>query len=120
MKTNDELVRRFLNVFERMDADELIEYFATDALYHNVPLPALHGREAIYESLKGLPKRYKGLRIETLNQVSEGRLVMNERIDYFQLENREVALPIAGIFEIRGGKIQSWREYFDLGMFKGN
>ncbi len=114
------IVTRFCAAFERMDADELIAYFTPDALYHNIPLPPLRGRAEIYESLKGLPKRFKGLRIEILIQVASGNIVMNERIDYFQFEGRELALPIAGVFELRDGKIASWREYFDLETFKGN
>lgn len=114
MTTNEEIITRFCAAFARMNADELIEYFAPDALYHNVPLPPLRGRAEIYESLKGLPVRFKGLEIEVLNQVSSGNLVMNERVDYFLFENRRIALPIAGVFEMEGGKIKAWREYFDL------
>lgn len=114
MDSNDTIVRRFCDAFGRMNADELIDYFTEDALYHNIPLPPLRGRAAIYESLKGLSVRFNGLRIETLNQVSCENLVMNERIDHFLLENRSVALPIAGVFEMEGGRIKAWREYFDL------
>jgi len=118
MSENERIITDFLCAFGRMDADELIGYFALDAIYHNIPLPALRGREQIYESLKGLPNRFKEMRIEILHQVSAGNLVMNERIDYFTFPDRRVALPIAGIFELEKGKIKAWREYFDLGMFQ--
>jgi limonene-1,2-epoxide hydrolase len=119
MLTNEEIVLRFCAAFAaRMDADELIDYFTDDALYHNIPLPPLHGRAAIYASLKGLPARFTGLEIEIRNQIGSGNLVMNERIDYFQLHDRRVALPIAGVFELEQGKIKAWREYFDLATFQ--
>jgi len=118
MSENERIITDFLCAFGRMDADELIGYFALDAIYHNIPLPALRGREQIYESLKGLSNRFKEMRIEILHQVSAGNLVMNERIDYFTFPDRRVALPIAGIFELEKGKIKAWREYFDLGMFQ--
>jgi limonene-1,2-epoxide hydrolase len=117
--TNEEIVLRFCMAFAaRMDADELIDYFSDDALYHNIPLPPLRGRAEIYASLKGLPTRFKGIEVEVLNQIASGNLVMNERVDYFQLQDRRVALPIAGVFELENGKIKSRREYFDLATFQ--
>jgi limonene-1,2-epoxide hydrolase len=118
MNAAERVVTALCEAFERMNADELIEYFTDDAVYHNIPLPPLEGREQIYSFLKGLPQRYRGLRIETLKQMSAGNLVMNERIDYFDLPDKTVALPIAGVFELENGKIKRWREYFDLGTLR--
>jgi limonene-1,2-epoxide hydrolase len=119
MTPNEQLVTALLEAFDRMDADEIIPYFADDAVYHNVPLPPSRGRDAIYASLRGLPTRFKALRTEILRQVSAGDLVMNERIDHFTFADRVVALPIAGVFELRGGKVVAWRDYFDLATFTG-
>ena len=44
---------------------------------------------------------------------------MNERIDYFTRGESTISLPIAGVFKLNDGKIQEWREYFDLATFKG-
>jgi limonene-1,2-epoxide hydrolase len=27
---------------------------------------------------------------------------------------KSIALPVAGVFEIRNGKIAAWRDYFDM------
>ena len=119
MTENEQIITEFIHAFCRFNADELIEYFAPDAVYHNIPLPILRGRDEIYESLKGLPKRFKELKVEILHQIASGNIVMNERIDYFTFpDGRQVALPIAGIFEMQNGKIKAWREYFDLGTFR--
>jgi limonene-1,2-epoxide hydrolase len=116
---NDRIVTAFCEACERMDAGELIEYFQPDAVYHNIPLPALRGRAEIQKSLEGLPTRFRRLRIETRHQVSAGDIVLNERTDIFTFpDGGEVALPITGVFEMRRGKIQAWREYFDLATFK--
>jgi len=117
---NERIITEFIYAFCQFDADELIEYFTSDATYHNIPLPILRGRDAIYASLKGLPERFKELKVEMLNQICAGNIIMNERIDYFTFpDGRQVALPIAGIFEMENGKIKYWREYFDLGTFRG-
>jgi len=114
MRRPEEVVTRLCEAFGRMDADELIQYFTDDAVYHNVPLPPLRGRREIYGFLRGLPVRYEGLEIDILRQITDGNLVMNERVDYFHREGKRIALPICGVFELEGEKIKSWREYFDL------
>ena len=30
---------------------------------------------------------------------------------------KTIALPVAGVFELRDGKIAAWRDYFDLQTF---
>lgn len=120
MSDNERIVHALCMAFERLDADELISYFDDAAVYHNVPLPVLRGRDAIYASLAGLRARFARLRVEILHQVGSGNLVMNERIDTFTFpDGREVVLPIAGVFELRNGKIVGWRDYFDLATFRG-
>jgi limonene-1,2-epoxide hydrolase len=118
---NERIVTALCMAFERLDADELVEYFADDAVYHNIPLPELRGRAAIHHSLAGLSTRFRSLRVEMRHQVCSGDLVLNERIDTFTFpDGREVALPIAGVFELRNGKVQRWRDYFDLATFRGS
>jgi limonene-1,2-epoxide hydrolase len=43
--------------------------------------------------------------------------VLNERTDRFKLDERWIELPVMGVFELRGGKISAWRDYFDLQMW---
>jgi limonene-1,2-epoxide hydrolase len=119
METNDNIVRRFLNALNTLDADELIEYFDYDATYHNIPLPLLNGRTAIYESLKGWSKRFQSLEVEIINQIYAEDIVMNERIDTISFADRKAILPVAGVFVMSEGKIKEWRDYFDLNTFKG-
>ena len=43
-----------------------------------------------------------------------GNVVLNERVDRVTMGGKEIALPFAGLFEIRDGKIAAWRDYFDF------
>jgi limonene-1,2-epoxide hydrolase len=119
METNDDIIRRFLNSVRNLNADELIEYFNDDATYHNIPLPILSGRNAIYEFLKGWPKRFRTIEVEILNQRGLGDIVMNEGIDKISFADRKAILPVAGVFVMSEGKIKEWRDYFDLNTFNG-
>jgi limonene-1,2-epoxide hydrolase len=115
---NSEIISRFCEAYQRMDADELIAYFHDDAVYHNIPMSPLVGRAAILQSLEALPAKFQAMRFETLRQVAAGDVVFNERIDYLQVGEREIVLPVAGVFELDGGRIRAWRDYFDLGPLK--
>lgn len=42
---------------------------------------------------------------------------MNERTDKLVMDGRTVELPVMGVFELSGGKIAGWRDYFDRGAF---
>jgi limonene-1,2-epoxide hydrolase len=44
--------------------------------------------------------------------------VLTERVDNFDLAGgKKLSLPVMGTFEIENGKIQAWRDYFDLATF---
>ncbi|MCH8920498.1 MAG: limonene-1,2-epoxide hydrolase, partial [Chloroflexi bacterium] len=36
------------------------------------------------------------------------------RVARFEMAGKKVGLPVAGVFEIEGGKIKAWRDYFDM------
>jgi len=42
---------------------------------------------------------------------------MTERVDVFKLPGKSFELPVMGTFEVNGGKISAWRDYFDMGQF---
>jgi len=44
--------------------------------------------------------------------------VLTERTDRFKIAGRWVELPVMGSFELRGGKIDAWRDYFDMAQFQ--
>ncbi len=55
---------------------------------------------------------------EIVHQISNGDVVMNERIDRFTANGKAIALPVVGVFELRDGKIAAWRDYFDMAQFR--
>lgn len=49
-----------------------------------------------------------------LHIAAAGNVVLAERLDKFVIGDRSVELPVAGVFEVRDGKISVWRDYFDM------
>jgi len=48
---------------------------------------------------------------------SRGDVVLTERVR-FVVGGKEIALPVAGVFEVRDGKIAAWRDYFDMASYQ--
>ncbi|MBI1814765.1 MAG: nuclear transport factor 2 family protein [Deltaproteobacteria bacterium] len=114
---NENVVRKFCAAFARRNIQELLSFFAEDAVYHNVPVEPVHGHDGIRNTFEMFVAPAEKIEFEILHMSSVDDIVMNERIDRFLIAGRQVALPVAGVFVIRNGKIAAWRDYFDMQMF---
>jgi limonene-1,2-epoxide hydrolase len=110
----EKIVNDFCKAFERKNIDEIMGYFADDAVYHNMPMEPAKGKDAIRKTINSFLPGSDKIEFKILHTGSNGNIVFNERIDMFDLGEKRVELPVAGVFEIRGGKISLWRDYFDL------
>jgi limonene-1,2-epoxide hydrolase len=119
MSANLEIVRSFIAAWSRNDLDEIMSYFAADCVYHNMPVEPARGSEPTRAMIKGFSSM--ATKVEwVLHQIaeSEAGVVLTERTDRFEIGGRWVELPVMGSFELRGGKIVAWRDYFDLAQFQ--
>jgi limonene-1,2-epoxide hydrolase len=111
----DEVVTEFCKKWLTADPDELAGYFTEDAVYHNIPMEPVQGREAIKEFIAGFTAGFDGIDFQVHRQVSDGNVVMNERTDVMhRKDGGEIPLPVTGVFEVIDGRIAAWRDYFDL------
>ena len=111
----DDVVTEFCKKWASPDPDELAGYFTEDAVYHNIPMEAVQGREAIKVFIAGFTAAFDGIDFQIHRQVSDGNVVMNERTDTMRRKDGgEIPLPVMGVFEVVDGKIAKWRDYFDL------
>ena len=115
----DALVRTFCAAFGRLEVDELLDFFAEEAVYHNIPLEPAVGRDAIRAVIEMFVGMASEMSFEIHRQVAADGLVLNERTDTMVIGEKTMALPVAGAFEIVDGKIAAWRDYFDMGQFTG-
>ena len=113
MQDPESVVRDFCAACARRNIDELLGYFTEDAVYHNVPLEPVSGLDGIREVMN-LFVPGESLEFEIRHLASRGPVVFTERVDRMRMGGKDIALPVAGVFEIRDGKIAAWRDYFDL------
>ena len=113
-----DLVLRFCEAFGKgASPSELVDYFADDAVYHNMPVDPAVGREAILGLLNMFVTPAERVEFQVRNIVAQGNTVLTERVDVFQLPNATINLPVMGTFEVSNGKIVAWRDYFDLNQY---
>jgi limonene-1,2-epoxide hydrolase len=120
--TNDtetpiETVQRFCAVWSNVNPDEIAEFFTDDAVYHNIPMDPLTGRDTIKSFIAGFAGGAEQIDFRVRNIVADGDVVLTERVDVFVLPNGKVELPVMGTFEVKDGKIAAWRDYFDMKQF---
>jgi limonene-1,2-epoxide hydrolase len=108
-----QVVLDFLAAWPRGDIDELMGFFAPDAVYHNIPVPAVRGTTAIREAFLAFARVMDSIEIENLHVAANGDVVFTERIDRFRRPGVALDLPVCGVFEVRDGKIVAHRDYFD-------
>lgn len=117
MASNEQVVNDFIAAWGRLDVDELMKFFADDAVYHNIPMRPATGKDSIRKVIISLLKGVTGIRFEVHHQAVSGNVVMNERTDYTEMGAKKLSLPVSGVFEIENGKIKAWRDYFDMETF---
>ena len=122
MESPMEVVRRFCAAWsDGRPVGELAAFFTEDAVYHNIPLEPIAGREAIANTIATFimpgPPSIENIEFRVVNIAANGPVVMTERVDVFKLPDRSFELQVMGTFEIVEGKIGAWRDYFDMQQF---
>ncbi|MPZ32001.1 MAG: limonene-1,2-epoxide hydrolase [Rhodospirillales bacterium] len=117
MASNEEIVRRFIAAWSRLNVDELVGFFTPDGTYHNMMAKPVSGHEALRQFIGGFLRGWTATDWEIVNIVAQGDLVIAERVDRTKLGEKQVDLPCCGVFELSGGKIKRWRDYFDLATY---
>jgi len=114
---NEQIIRDFIAAWSRLDPEELSGYFAEDGVYHNMPTGPVKGRENVRQMIAGFIGAWTETQWDILHLVCAGDVVIAERLDRTKAGEKAVDLPCTGVFELEGGKIKVWRDYFDLGSY---
>ena len=112
-----DLVRRFCDEWSGGDLDAIVAYFTDDAIYHNIPIDPVTGREAIKATISWFTAAVDKIEFRVHHIVAEGNVVLTERTDVFVAGDKTIELPVMGTFDVADGKIAAWRDYFDMNQF---
>jgi limonene-1,2-epoxide hydrolase len=111
------IVQEFCDAWAGGDLDVIVDFFTDDAVYHNIPIAPVNGKEAIRQTIAGFTTGVQQVTFRVLHIAAAGDIVLTERVDVFDFGASTIELPVSGTFELRDGKIAAWRDYFDMNMF---
>lgn len=113
----DALVRTFIATLSGGDIDTATTMVTDDFEYDNVPIGKSFGPDGLRATLTGFFAMLEDIDWQILRQTSTGDsvngTVLNERDDRARIAGEWHSLPVAGVFEVRDGRIALWRDYFD-------
>lgn len=108
----------FVAAWPTANASRLGQFFSEHAMYQNGPMEPVTGRDAIVDSIGQMMAMGGEVDADIINLVSEGPIVMTERVDHVTLGDKKASLRVAGVFEVHDGFITAWRDYFDGNEFR--
>ncbi|MDQ2637783.1 MAG: nuclear transport factor 2 family protein [Actinomycetota bacterium] len=116
---NVRAVETFLYALQDEDFDTVDRLLADGIEWQNVGYPTIRGRERIV----GLMRRGQGrlgFEVKVHRIAAEGNAVLTERTDALVFGPIRIQFWVCGAFEVHGGRITLWRDYFDtLDFLKG-
>ncbi len=121
--TPEDTVNAFIAAVTGGDWDRAVELAAEDIAYENIgfaptsleaPFPRIDGSAAMVDFLRAMEDADWTVH----RQDRLGDVVVNERTDRFTFGGQRIELPVAGVFEVRDGRITFWRDYFDLAVMQ--
>ena len=113
-----DLIERFCAEWGKgSDVDTIVAYFTENAVYHNIPIDPVTGKDAIKATFAMFTTGVEHIEFQVHNIAGTGNIVLTERVDVFVLPNKRIELPVMGTFEVHDGKIAAWRDYFDLNQY---
>ena len=118
MSSPGEVVSAFISAVEAKDIDAALDFLADDVSYENVPMSPISGKPTVRAVLSGFLAAATDVEWVVTRQLESGSVVVNERLDRFQIGSGWLELPVAGFFEVTAdGLISLWRDYFDMGSY---
>ncbi len=111
---NADLVTRFCLDWALRDVEKLVPYLADNLIYQMFEKrPDLIGIEEFRREVGPFLKDLARVEWEMLRTFTIGQVVINERVDHFIAKpgGRSMHFPIVGLFVVKNGKIELWRDY---------
>lgn len=116
LTANQQVVMRFVQAWGHRDVEHLMSMFTPDAVYHNIPMEPVQGTAQIRAAIEQFVNMATQIEfvVHHIAESSAGT-VLTERTDRFMMNGKWVDIPVMGTFELSGGRIAAWRDYFDMG-----
>ncbi|MEY4250759.1 MAG: hypothetical protein RJA87_2392 [Pseudomonadota bacterium] len=108
------VVQEMMQAWKNSDWRKVGDLFAEDGVLWSMMAEPVRGREAIYKRIAALGEGVQGgVTLDVTHMGIIDGLVFMERTDRFIYRGKAGSVPVVGILDVRNGKVQEWREYYD-------
>ena len=109
---NARTVENFLYALQDEDFETADSLLADNIVWENVGWPTLRGRDRIMKVFRRGQGR-AGFEVKIHRIAADGNAVLTERTDVLIFGRVRLQFWVCGTFEVHGGRITLWRDYFD-------
>jgi limonene-1,2-epoxide hydrolase len=110
---NARTVETFLYALQDEDFDTADSLMADNIEWQNVGIPTIRGRRRVTKIFRSGVGRMR-FEVKFHRIAAEGNAVLTERTDALIVGPLRLQFWVCGVFELHGGKITLWRDYFDF------
>jgi limonene-1,2-epoxide hydrolase len=110
---NARTVETFLYALQDEDFDTADSLMADNIEWQNVGIPTIRGRRRVTKIFRSGEGRMR-FEVKFHRIAAEGNAVLTERTDALIVGPLRLQFWVCGVFELHGGKITLWRDYFDF------
>jgi len=124
-----DVVSAFVAAQATRDPAQAMRYLAPGVVFENVPFPPgneTRGADRVRVGMETWMAAASRIEWTIHRQVVDGDVVFHERTDEFWYPaglypgGDYCAFRVAAVWEVRGGLIELWRDYYDLGIIKNS
>jgi limonene-1,2-epoxide hydrolase len=114
------IIESFLAAVAARDLDAILEHFAAEAVWRNMPHAPAEGHAGIRAMLAPILGRSTDVRWDVVTASYGEQRAWVERVDRFWIDGTEYAVECHGVIDIdpATGLITSLRDYVDLGEWR--
>jgi limonene-1,2-epoxide hydrolase len=110
---NARTVETLLYALQDEDFDAAGSTLADNVEWQNVGIPTIRGRRRVMKIFRSGQGRM-AFEVKFHRIAAEGNAVLTERTDALVFGPLRLQFWVCGVFEVHGGKITLWRDYFDF------
>ncbi len=108
------VARQMIAAWKAADWRKVADLFAEKGILRSMMIEPVIGRQAIFDRVSSLGKGAPGgVLLDVAHMGTIDGLVFIERTDRFVYNGHAGSTPVVGVLDIRDGKVQEWREYYD-------
>ncbi len=112
---NEKTVTELFNAWKRLDFVGATGLLTDSFIFQADPsVKPIEGRDAVGKEWQSYLKFMASYDFKISQMLSSNNVVMVERVEWIGTrKGKTIELPIVGVFELTGGKISAWRDYWD-------